>query len=169
MAEIDQIRIDLDGIGHALADRYLSVPAYQRSYAWEEKQITDLFADIANAIAKGEKEYFLGSIVIVDKEDRHQVVDGQQRLATISILLSAIRDYFLQNGEKERASELETKFLVTRDLRTLENIPRLRLNDADNDFFLNNILSAQETQTNAQELPRESHRRFMQLKFRRSG
>ena len=101
MAKLDHIRINLDGIGHALADRYLSVPAYQRSYAWEEKQITDLFADIANAIAKGKQEYFLGSIVVIDKENGQEVVDGQQRLATISILLSAIRDYFLQNGKRK--------------------------------------------------------------------
>jgi uncharacterized protein with ParB-like and HNH nuclease domain len=134
------MELDLEGIGHALADRYLEVPAYQRSYAWEQKQINDIFDDLANAITKGENEYFLGSIVVVDKQERQEVVDGQQRLATISILLSAIRDYFYANGEKERADNIEHQFLITQRRRTLERIPRFKLNDADHDFYLKRIL-----------------------------
>jgi hypothetical protein len=63
MGSLEEMEIKLDGIGHVLSDNYLSVPKYQRSYAWEEKHITDLYKDIATAINERENEYFLGSIV----------------------------------------------------------------------------------------------------------
>ena len=116
---------------------------------------------MANAITKGENEYFLGSIVVVDKEERQEVVDGQQRLATISILLSAVRDYFYVNGEKERADNIERQFLITQRRRTLELIPRFKLNDADHDFYLKRILTRKDDQSDLREPLRESHKRLL--------
>ena len=101
MSGLDQIDIKLEGIGHVVSDNSLSVPRYQRSYAWEERQVGELFQDIATAIGEKEKEYFLGSIVVMNEPpNRPEVVDGQQRLATTSILLCAIRDYFYKNGDR---------------------------------------------------------------------
>jgi len=95
MGSFKNIDIELIGIGKAVLNKRLSVPIYQRSYAWEDKHILDLFSDIANAIANGENEYFIGSIVTTkNNTPRPEVVDGQQRLATATILIAAIRDYF---------------------------------------------------------------------------
>ena len=81
MTTVDQIQISLLGIGDALHNMQLGVPFYQRSYAWEEKHVRDLFSDITKAIENGESEYFLGSIVTTKNDTaRPEVVDGQQRL-----------------------------------------------------------------------------------------
>src|SRR5262245_47022652 len=116
MSTVDEIRIQFYGIGNAIANHKLTVPMYQRDYAWEITHIEELFADLGNAILKKEKEYFLGPVVVTQNETEHklgaelqsekerlEVVDGQQRLATISILLAAIRDYLLDRGDEERA------------------------------------------------------------------
>src|SRR4051794_12375284 len=103
MAGLSQMDIVLDGIGHLLSDKKLEVPRYQRPYAWTDKHVGDLYLDLSDAKDRGETEYFLGSIVTIGRgTERLEVVDGQQRLATISILFGAIRDYFYDTGDLER-------------------------------------------------------------------
>jgi hypothetical protein len=73
------IRIQLEGIGHLVQDSRLAVPPYQRSYAWTEKNITQLFRDLSTALVEQEQEYFLGSIVLIDSTgDRPSVVDANE-------------------------------------------------------------------------------------------
>jgi uncharacterized protein with ParB-like and HNH nuclease domain len=141
MPSLNEMRIELEGIGHALSDNMLAVPFFQRTYAWEERHVLDLFQDVATAMDEQE-DYFVGSIVISQQSsDRPEVVDGQQRLATTSILVAAIRDWFYEDGDADRAEDIEREFLVSRDLRTQERVARLRLNENDYNFFLKRILS----------------------------
>jgi len=138
---LDRIDIKLRGIGDAMKTSWLQVPAYQRDYAWEKDQVEELLGDLSEAIRTGEPEYFLGSIVLsTGTAESFHVTDGQQRLATTSIIIAAIRNYFLANGEEERARKLESDFLLSQDIRTLEMIPRLRLNAHDHDFYENMVL-----------------------------
>ena len=140
MPGLTKIDTELDGIGHALSDNILSVPVFQRSYAWEDRQVTELFQDIATAISRHENEYFLGSILCTGSTvDAMQIIDGQQRLATITILVAAIRDWFRKRSDS-RAEDIEKTYLASADLRTRETIPRLRLGELDNDFFQRNII-----------------------------
>ena len=131
MPAVDRINIELLGIGQAIYNKMLSVPFYQRSYAWEDKHILDLFSDTINAIDNGESEYFLGTIVTTKNDTpRPEVSDGQQRLATITILLSAIRDYFINSAnqdDKQRASNITFRYLYSQDLGTLDATPKIRL------------------------------------------
>lgn len=138
--EISKLTIDLDGIGHTVSDNKLSVPLYQRSYAWEESHVTDLYDDLLTSIRNSEDEYFIGSIVVSSGADRDEVVDGQQRLASISIFIAAIRDYFANSGDNERAEDIQNQYLSSRDRRSQEVIPNLRLNNNDNNFFYNRII-----------------------------
>ncbi|MBA3884037.1 MAG: DUF262 domain-containing protein [Chthoniobacterales bacterium] len=131
---VDDISITLDGLGHLIADRAISVPTYQRSYAWEEKHVRSLLQDLGAAIRTRQKEYFLGSVVAARVGKGAEVVDGQQRLATAAILLAAIRDYFARAGDNDRANQIESSFLITKDFRTQEPLPRLALNSLDRDF-----------------------------------
>jgi uncharacterized protein with ParB-like and HNH nuclease domain len=104
----DGLRVD--GVGHLLTDKKsLGVPTNQRSYAWEKDQITDFWQDIVGA--KQEKpEYFIGSIVLSESEGRSpEIVDGQQRLATTTMILAAIRDYYAQHRNEGDASKRVTK------------------------------------------------------------
>jgi len=136
----ESLLIELDGIGHALSDHKLVVPVYQRSYAWEEKHVNDLITDLFSSIRDGEYEYFIGSIVISLNDGKHEVVDGQQRLATISILIAAMRDYFEESGDKQRASHLQGEYLSKVDRRSQEVIPSLTLNNSDHEFYYSQII-----------------------------
>jgi uncharacterized protein with ParB-like and HNH nuclease domain len=117
---LEQIEIERETIGHALRDRKLYVPMHQRSYAWEEEHVTDLYQDFASAISDGDSEYFLGSIVVVGTgPGKFEVNDGQQRLATSTILIAAIRDYFVRQGDDKTASLIERDHLYSEDRKAM--------------------------------------------------
>src|ERR1700733_3224939 len=75
-----------------------SVPRYQRNFAWTADETEELWEDLLNA-AQRKGEYFLGTIVLhrTDTEDK-AIIDGQQRLACITMLFSAVGNVFLANG-----------------------------------------------------------------------
>jgi hypothetical protein len=139
------IAIGESGIGSVLTKYPLRVPLNQRSYAWEEGHVNTLLQDFSNAIAGENKTYFLGTIVLTHSGDnKWEVADGQQRLATTAILISAIRDHLFSGSpnEKEAANKYTSNFLLEFDELTGEHVPKLRLNTEDNDFFVKNALLA---------------------------
>jgi hypothetical protein len=138
----DTINFEHKGIGAILNHNRLAVPLNQREYAWEEEHVSALFQDFANAIATKEATYFLGTIVLTRSKEANipEVSDGQQRLATTTILLAAIRDYFLGVNSEKRAVSIEHDYLFGLDPRTEQTIPKLRLNVDDNEFFTRSVL-----------------------------
>jgi hypothetical protein len=92
-------------IGEIFSDMYaFEVPPYQRPYAWEEEHVRELLDDLLDAMDGKDASggvYFLGSIVLIKTptEPPAKVVDGQQRLTTLTILLSVLRD---MTGDAER-------------------------------------------------------------------
>lgn len=141
MSKIDKLEARLDGIGHLLADRYIMVPPYQRAYSWADEQIEELLRDLSDAMREKEAEYFLGTVVLTkNKAGQHAVIDGQQRLATISILICAIRNHFYAIGDAERADELHRDYLAKKELRGLSETPHLTLMASDNGFYESHIL-----------------------------
>src|SRR5688572_23998500 len=96
------------GIGKLLRDGRLMVPPNQRSYAWEERHVSDLLQDLNDAISKEGDEYFLGAVVLISSETGiPTIADGQQRLATVTILISRIRDRLHQLGRELSARSLD--------------------------------------------------------------
>jgi hypothetical protein len=71
------------------------IPIYQRNYAWEKDEITALIQDVYDAYDKNKKSeqtYFIGTLVSFQKGDKvYEVIDGQQRLTTINLIMSALR------------------------------------------------------------------------------
>jgi uncharacterized protein with ParB-like and HNH nuclease domain len=134
-----KIEFSYMGIGSLLKDGRLAVPPNQRSYAWEEDHVSDLFADLSSAIDEGEKDYFLGTVVLTGNGPP-DVSDGQQRLATTSILIAKIRDYFLASEKEKKARQIDNSYLRTTDLKTDETISRLSLNADDNQFYINRVV-----------------------------
>lgn len=162
MADLTQIEIDPEGLGHVLKDGQWAVPRYQRAYKWEQKQVTELLYDIENAIQDKQSEYFVGSIVVARvSAERPEVVDGQQRLATASILLAGIRDYFIYNNDSDTADIIQNDYLLSRDLKTKARTPKLQLSDADNDFFRKRILDPPSPDREKTKPTRESHKRML--------
>jgi hypothetical protein len=124
------------GIGKILKDNLLRVPVHQREYSWTKREVQRLFQDLTRAIAENEPEYFLGTIVTIpDKTGAFlEIIDGQQRLATVTILLAQMRNYLRikQDGFLEASF---THFLEYPDRKARMKVPRLTLNLVDNDFF----------------------------------
>jgi hypothetical protein len=92
-------------VNELLISSTYTVPTYQREYAWSGTQVQELLDDIDAADESG---HFLGPVVLVPsstgEQNRFDVVDGQQRLATITILLAAIRDRAEQLGQSSVAT-----------------------------------------------------------------
>lgn len=91
-------------IGDLLTSGYYVIPRFQRPYSWDSENISDFWTD---TIVNGASDYFIGSMVVYTLgERRFGVVDGQQRLTTIMVLLSVIRDRLEQRGFKDQADGL---------------------------------------------------------------
>jgi uncharacterized protein with ParB-like and HNH nuclease domain len=121
-------------------DFVFSIPHYQRPYAWTTEQAGDLLSDLISFLGSNDKPiseinpYFLGSIVLIKNEDSSisDVVDGQQRLTTLTILLAAIRS--LVNSD---LAEDITKYIYEQGSK-IEGTPnryRLKLRERDEKFF----------------------------------
>ena len=90
------------------------------------------------------KSYFLGTIVLSNEgveESRKAVLDGQQRLATTSILMAAIRDQFESRSESADANSIQDDYVGKWDREAGELKPRIVLNTDDREFFRQAILN----------------------------
>ena len=78
-------------------ERY-SIPMYQRNYAWEEAEITQLIQDVIDYVPE-QKNYYIGTLMVFERRSAsnvtYETIDGQQRLTTLSLLAS-----YLKNEEK---------------------------------------------------------------------
>ena len=88
-------------VGELLKKGNLRIPSYQRPYKWNRKHIRNLFYDLRDAM--GKKEYQIGS-VILHENDGYDIVDGQQRLISISLFLHLLDDLENYKGAKQLLS-----------------------------------------------------------------
>jgi hypothetical protein len=161
MAEVGWLSSELDGVAHLLRDHTLEVPLYQRSYAWYQEQVEAFWHDLRAALVAEQSVYFLGTVVLSgsDAGGRVTVIDGQQRLATTSMLLSAARNAFQARGDERRASVVETKYVASTSLASASLEPRIRMNAIDQDFFEQYVVSNPQTVTR-DEASSESNKRI---------
>lgn len=122
----------------------IEVPEWQRSYAWDTAQIETFWQDLVafdqqypDENISGE-EYFLGSIVLVTGGATNLLLDGQQRLATATILLSVLRDT-RHDFKGDSATRLQNKYISDFDDQSNTTIHVLTLNHYDRDFFRGEI------------------------------
>ncbi|QCZ94370.1 DUF262 domain-containing protein [Salinimonas iocasae] len=80
---------------------YFKIPRFQRPYSWELDEVESFWNDITS---EADANYFIGSMVVYQtRRPYFGIVDGQQRLTTITLLLSAIRNGFIKLGEENLA------------------------------------------------------------------
>lgn len=128
--EAKKIRI-LDFIGKG--KKTFNIPVYQRNYDWQEENCKKLFTDIENIIKHNEEiEHFLGTVVYVltkierDYEE-YVLIDGQQRITSISLLLKALHEKIISEDTKESIWE---QYLINK--KSPDNI-RIRLKPIESD------------------------------------
>lgn len=118
------------------ADFEYHIPGYQRPYAWTEEETGILFDDLYEFFqTEAVDNYFLGSIVLIKDENKPyaDVIDGQQRLTTLSILFSVMANSFYTEAYRNNC-----KKYLQEEGNILEGIaaqPRIFLRDWDQDFF----------------------------------
>lgn len=106
-------------IGEWLESIRAEIPNYQRGYSWEQDQIDDFLNDLNDeSLESDSSEYFFGPIVTIkDKDEREQIIDGQQRITTITIFLSVIKDISkalerdATDTDSERAMDIANKYI----------------------------------------------------------
>ena len=128
--------------------RTYTVPPYQRDYSWQQDQWEDLWNDIL-AIEEAGGVHYMGSIVLQNLGDkRYQVIDGQQRFSTLTLIVLAIINQLnalIQQGvdtenNRERVSLLQKKFIGDKDPGSLTYSSKLKLNENNDSFFQSNLL-----------------------------
>lgn len=138
------------------------VPDWQRNYSWTTVEVETFWQDLLrfNDQYPGNnidgQEYFLGAVVIVDTNSAHLLLDGQQRVATASILISVIRD-FLARFKADAATRVSTRYLTDYDDALEDYTYKITLNRYDRDFFKRFILESRDKNWQPPEAVYESH------------
>ena len=85
---------------------FYQIPDYQRPYSWDKDNIAELIEDLVGSyVGNSDEDYFCGSLVLVENESdgRLDVIDGQQRLTTFTIIACVFRElYFEQISRKAK-------------------------------------------------------------------
>lgn len=117
-------------------DRF-SIPRYQRPYSWNDDQITDFWNDLK----RNDDPYFLGSFIFnlehQQKTGYIEVIDGQQRMLTITIFLAVLRD-ISRNLDPKTASKIQQLGIFNEGWDD-EPLARIKCGDSTQDFFEKNI------------------------------
>lgn len=125
------------------------VPVYQRKYSWlKDKQCERLWNDIVSMEKLGKRQHFVGSIVNIAEThtpmgiQKYLVIDGQQRMTTLTILMIALRDYLIKNPSDEVDPENLTSMLLKNVTQKGENRYKMILNDTDKKILIKLVDSA---------------------------
>jgi uncharacterized protein with ParB-like and HNH nuclease domain len=104
------------------------VPPFQRDYSWDKEEWEDLWLDLLALDQEG--DHYMGYLVLQETKEPKKfiIIDGQQRITTISLLILAAVRYLTDQGDNQRAEDLKKTYLSSRDLVRQIEIPKLKLN-----------------------------------------
>lgn len=103
-------------ISNVLSKGKFIIPDYQREYDWDEDDINELLEDLEDV--KPDESYFIGHMVFEGKftGNEFKVIDGQQRITTITILLSVIRDLFYAKELQNQGDGINNLYIFRKDI-----------------------------------------------------
>lgn len=132
-----------------IGDRIFQIPIFQRNYSWEEKHWDDLWNDLVYLSAN--KKHYFGTLLLkksgMDKKsglksyEVYEIIDGQQRIATVLILLREIISQLERINDADIREELEK---LKGDYLKYRNIYKLELLGSDEEFFRKYIIHDEE-------------------------
>ena len=127
-------------------NKQFQIPVYQRHYSWDEEQCKQLWNDIVDMQQKGKSGHFVGSIVNIAEQamptgvHKYMIIDGQQRMTTLTLLMLALRNYAIQHPKDTtiNAQRID-KMLLINDCETGDDRYKLLLTDLDRDILIQKI------------------------------
>ena len=154
-------------------EQHLNVPIYQRKYSWEYKHCKKLFNDVVDIGESTKDNHFLGSIVfqLYRKEiDEVYIIDGQQRITSMSLLILAIAEFLKKHPEvceeyeiPEKTSTNFIKRFLINDLLD-ENQNKLVLTEEDNNSY-KKIIDSVRLNTKIEKDEKDSERIFSNYRY----
>ena len=125
--------------GELFSSNTFEVPQFQREYSWQEDQVEEFWGDLSGHI--NAPSYFLGLVILTDEEDRKLVVDGQQRIVTLTLLAIALYHEATNRGRQALADRIQSDFLRSINYDTDETDPRIILSDQEDNVTIQQILN----------------------------
>nr|VFJ94478.1 MAG: Protein of unknown function (DUF1524) [Candidatus Kentron sp. H]VFJ95342.1 MAG: Protein of unknown function (DUF1524) [Candidatus Kentron sp. H]VFK01591.1 MAG: Protein of unknown function (DUF1524) [Candidatus Kentron sp. H] len=144
--------------------RIYRVPPYQRDYSWTMEQWEDLWKDILEIYEDRNEYHYMGALVIQTLSDREFfIIDGQQRMATLSTLALAVLGQLQRLAKRgidpaanrERAAGLRNRFIGEKDPASLVESSKLFLNRTDDGFYQDYLVQSREPR-NPRGLPKSN-------------
>lgn len=119
------------------------IPVYQRYYSWDIEQCKRLWLDIVDMQKKGKVGHFVGSIVNIAEQamptgvQKYMIIDGQQRMTTLTLLLLALRDYAIKNPEDSTINARRIdNMLLKNEYENGDERYKLLLTETDRDILI---------------------------------
>tara|TARA_Y100000588_G_scaffold55060_1_gene52496 strand:- start:1849 stop:3546 length:1698 start_codon:yes stop_codon:yes gene_type:complete len=148
-----------DKINSLLHDKEFIIPHYQRFYTWDRELIKDLIIDLYD----NHPGYFIG-LIILSKENDHtyNIVDGQQRIISLSIIISTLRDlserYEIKTPSGEDFHTIIQNNISKHESREYTRVPLIKpISDIGNDFYNEFIIKSKKySEKEISELPEEA-------------
>lgn len=119
------------------------IPNYQRFYSWDTEQCKRLWNDIVDMQKKGKVGHFVGSIVNIAEQamptgvQKYMIIDGQQRMTTLTLLLLALRDYAIKTPEDTTInSKRIDNMLLKNEYENGDERYKLLLTETDRDILM---------------------------------
>lgn len=136
--------IDKGSIYELLNGQYqYIIPVYQRKYSWlADVQCARLWKDIVNMVKQNKQHHFVGSIVSIAEKNslmgiqKRLIIDGQQRMTTLSILMIALRDFLIEQGEGNEVEQNITNMVLKNPSRSGDDAYKMLLTDTDRDIMI---------------------------------
>ncbi len=124
--------------GSIISGSEFEVPPYQREYSWQQDEVREFFEDLQRSL--NDDTYFLGLIILTDEERKKKIVDGQQRIVTLTLLAAALYHEAKTRKRDALADRLSADFLYSINYETDGSDPRVKLSDSVDDKTLQHII-----------------------------
>lgn len=130
--------------GAVFSNNMFEIPRFQREYSWGNDEVEEFWTDLRGALES--ESYFLGLMIFTNPSEngggRKHVVDGQQRIITISLLANALYHEALASDRKALAERIQATFLRSIDYNSDEELPRVKLSDPSDDTTFQALLES---------------------------
>lgn len=118
-------------------DKYFEIPVYQRNYSWETEHVNDLWNDLVEAIEM-DRDHYIGPFLLMTEENEEdptrKIIDGQQRLTTLTILLFELQEALERHDKSDLARRIRGEYIAQYGKQ------KLTLGGEDEEFFQEKIM-----------------------------